>query len=113
MKPRSILVIEDYPDLRDTIIEVLSQNDCVCESAGSAEAIAKLAAKRYGTILLAPRLAIQGDPVLHYLMENQPGELEHVVVMQNPVRDDDESPDERCHVLMKPFSRAELLAAVS
>ena|ERR1051325_2559184 len=111
MKPRSILVIEDYADLRDTIMEVLSQNDCVCESVGSGEAIAKLAAKHYEMILLAPRLSIQGDPVMHYLMENQPAELEHVVVMQNPMRDE-ESPDERCHVLMKPFSRAQLLAAV-
>jgi CheY-like chemotaxis protein len=108
---RSILVVEDYPDLRSAISELLSRNDCECDAVGSSDAIAKLAANHYAKILIGPRLSITDDPVLHYLIENQPGELEHVVVMVNPGRDE-ESTDERCHMLMKPFSRDELLAVV-
>ena len=108
---RTVLIVEDYPDLRSALTELLSRNDCVCESVDSNGAIAKLAAKHYGTILLAPRLSITGDPVLHYLQENQPAELEHVVVMANP-NPEEEVPDERCHVLTKPFSREQLLALV-
>lgn len=108
---RSILVVEDYPDLRSAITELLSRNGCVCDAVDSEGAIEKLTAKHYETILVAPRLTIAGDPVLHYLIEHQPSELAHVVVLANPSHDE-ESPDVRCHVLTKPFSREQLLAAV-
>jgi DNA-binding response OmpR family regulator len=108
---RSILVIEDYPDLRAAISELLTQNDCVCDSVGSEGAIARLEANQYETILLAPRLAIRGDPVLHYLAEKQPAELSRVVVMTCPGQEDDEA-DARCHVLAKPFNREQLLAVI-
>lgn len=111
---RSILVVEDYPDLRDAIAGVLSRSGCVCDCVGSAGAIAKLRANRYEAILISPRLSIKNDPVLHFLAENQPAQLAHVVVMQSPdaTMENDEAPDERCHVLTKPFSRDELLAQV-
>lgn len=111
MMPRSVLVVEDYPDLRSAISEMLSRNGWVCESVESGDAIAKLAAKHYETILIGPRLSVAGDPVLHYLIEHQPGELGHVIVMTNPVAGD-EPADERCHVLTKPFTREQLLAMV-
>jgi CheY-like chemotaxis protein len=109
--PQSILVIEDYPDLRAAITEMLTQNDCACDSVDSNGAMEKLAAKHYERILIAPRLSIAGDPVLHYLLEQQPCNMENVVVMTNPAGDD-ETADERCHVLTKPFSREQLLAVL-
>jgi DNA-binding response OmpR family regulator len=111
---RSILVVEDYPDLRDVIAGVLSRNGCVCECVGTAGAIAKLRANHYEAILISPRLPIASDPVLHYLAENAPGQLSRVVVMQSPDANEEEAdaPDARCHLLTKPFSRDELLAQV-
>jgi CheY-like chemotaxis protein len=108
---RSILVVEDYTDLRLAITELLSRHGCVCDSVDSSGAIAKLAANHYETILLAPRLSISSDPVLHYLIENQPSELTHVVVMANPATQE-EAADDRCVVITKPFSRQQLLAVV-
>jgi len=110
---RSILVVEDYSDLRDAIAGVLSRNGCVCDCVGTAGAIAKLRANRYEAILISPRVPIATDPVLHFLTEQQPGEMQHVVLMQSPEgTDEDETPDARCLVLTKPFSRDELLAQV-
>jgi CheY-like chemotaxis protein len=109
---RSVLVVEDYPDLRTAIVDVLSRNDCVCDCLDSEQAIAKLRSTQYETILIAPRLSISGDPVLHFLAENQPNELSRVVVMTNPA-DEEETPDARCHVLAKPFSRDELLRQIA
>jgi DNA-binding response OmpR family regulator len=107
---RNILVVEDYPDLRSAIAGVLSRNDCVCDCVDTNGAIAKLRANHYQAILISPRLPIASDPVLHFLVENQPAELKHVVVMQNPEgADRDEAPDARYHLLTKPFSRDELL----
>ena len=108
----SILVVEDYPDLRDAIAEVLSRNDCVCDCVGSEGAIAKLRTTQYAAILLASRLSIKGDPVLTYLAQYQPAELAHVVLMSDPLNADD-MPDARCHVLTKPFGRDELLAQIA
>lgn len=110
--PRSILVVEDYPDLRAAIAGVLSRNDYVCDCVGSGEAIAKLRANHYQTIFLAPRLTISGDPVLRFIAENQPAELAHVVLMTEP-GSEDEAADARCHVLTKPFSREQLLASIA
>lgn len=109
---RSILVVEDYPDLRTAIVDVLSRNGCVCDCADAEAAIDKLRTNRYEAILIAPRLSISSDPVLGYLLANQPGELAHVVVMTNP-GNEEESPDARCGVLEKPFSRDELLMRVA
>ncbi|MDQ3283325.1 MAG: hypothetical protein M3Q69_18150, partial [Acidobacteriota bacterium] len=86
---RSILVVEDYPDLRSAIAELLSRNDCVCEAVDSDGAIAKLESAHYERILIGPRLSIAGDPVLDYLAEHQPAQMEHVVLMLNPAADED------------------------
>ncbi len=110
--PRSILVVEDYPDLRSTIADVLTRNDCVCDCVDHSGALAKLRDNDYEAILLAPRLAVADDPVLHYLAETRPAELARVVVMTNPDAVD-ESPDARCHVLEKPFSLDQLLAQLA
>jgi CheY-like chemotaxis protein len=109
--PRTILVVEDYADLRSAIAEMLSRNNCVCDCVDSSGAIEKLAANHYEAILIAPRLTITGDPVLHYLIENQPNELDRVVVLSNPAPEEEDT-DSRCHVLQKPFSREQLLAVI-
>jgi CheY-like chemotaxis protein len=109
---RSVLVVEDYPDLRTAIVDVLSRNDCVCDCLDSEQAIAKLRSTHYAAILIAPRLSISRDPVLHFLAEHQPAELSRVVVMTNSP-DDEDAPDARCHVLAKPFSRDELLMQIA
>jgi DNA-binding response OmpR family regulator len=111
-EPHSILVVEDYVDLRNTIADLLTRNNWVCDSVDIDGAVEKLRSCHYEMILLGPRLSIADDPVLHYLAEYEPGELAHVVVMTNPVTED-ESPDARCQVLPKPFSMEELLAAVT
>jgi CheY-like chemotaxis protein len=110
--PHSILLVEDYPDLRAAIAQMLARNDYVCECVDSDGAVEKLRANHYEAILIGPRLSISADPVLRYLTENQPAELEHVVVMTNPAADE-ELADARCHVLKKPFSREQLLAMVT
>ncbi|HET8797848.1 MAG TPA: hypothetical protein VFO89_09175 [Thermoanaerobaculia bacterium] len=109
---RNVLVVEDYPDLRAVIVDVLSRNGCDCECAENDTAIAKLRQNRYEAILIGPRLAIGSDPVLHFLIENQPGELDRVVVMANPVGGDEPGETPPCRVLMKPFGRDELLRVV-
>ncbi len=110
---RSILVVEDYSDLRDAIAGVLSRNGCVCDCVGTSDAIDKLRTNHYEAIVISARLPIASDPVLHFLAEHQPAELNHVVVMQNPDGEEpDEEPDARVHVLTKPFSSDELLKQV-
>jgi DNA-binding response OmpR family regulator len=110
---RNILVVEDYLDLRDAIAGVLSRNGCACDCVGTTDAIAKLRANHYEAILISPRLSISGDPVLHFIAEHQPAELDHVVVMQSPEADPvDETPDARLHLLTKPFSSDELMRQV-
>lgn len=110
--PRSILLVEDYSDLRSTIVDVLSRNDCVCECVDHNGAIEKLRDHDYEAILIAPRLSVADDPVLHYLSESRPAKLGRVVVMTNPGTTED-APDARCHVLQKPFSRDQLLARLA
>jgi CheY-like chemotaxis protein len=109
--PRSVLVVEDYSDLRAAIVDVLSRNGCVCDSAEAGAAIEKLRENRYEAIFVAPTLPIGSDPVLSYLVTHQPNELAHVVVMTNP-SDEAETFDSRCGVLEKPFSSDQLLTVL-
>lgn len=108
---RSVLVVEDYPDLRKTIAEVLERDEYVCECVDEAGAIARLRENHYDRILIAARLPIASDPVLHFLVENQPEELDNVVVMLSPATEE-EPRDSRWQTLKKPFSRDQLLVAV-
>lgn len=109
---RSVLVVEDYSDLRSTIVDVLSRNDCVCDCVDHAGALDRLREGDYAAILIAPRLNIADDPVLHFLAESRPDELRRVVVMTSPDTAE-EAPDARWQVLEKPFSRDQLLARLA
>ena len=106
----SVLVIEAYADLRSAIVDTLEKWDVECDSAASDEdAIGKLRARHYDTILIAPRLPIRSDPVVRFLCDSQPGELPKVVLMTTSEETDDPGP-EQCRVLAKPFSNRQLRA---
>lgn len=107
---QQVLVVEDYADLNSAITSALA-DEYDCTSVTSAEdAIGKLRANSYEAILLAPRLPIQDDPVMHFLHENQPDEIHKVILMTYP----DAGPaQEDCRVLVKPFNWAELAAELA
>ena len=106
MVQQHVLVVDDYPDLVSAITAALPECDCTTARTAD-EAIGKLRTHQYDRILLAPRLPIQDDPVMHFLHEFQPAEVRKVILMTFP---DSESPGDECPVLMKPFGRAELVA---
>jgi DNA-binding response OmpR family regulator len=109
---QKVLVVEDYADLNSAITAALS-NDYRCTSVRTAEdAIGKLRSDHYEVILLAPRLPIQEDPVMHFLHEQQPDEVHKVILMVAPDEDDDPEAEE-CRVLVKPFNRDELVAEMA
>jgi DNA-binding response OmpR family regulator len=109
----SVLVVEDYADLRSAIASALAKGDYACDTADCGEtAVDMLRDHRYTAILLAPRLPISSDPVVHFLEEFQPEEMGNVVLMTAPSDDADPDPG-RCRVLTKPFNRQELLATVA
>ncbi|HEY0593518.1 MAG TPA: hypothetical protein VGF40_17230, partial [Thermoanaerobaculia bacterium] len=78
----SVLVIEAYEDLRSAIVETLAKWNVECDAVATGEdAIGKLRARHYDTILIAPRIPIRSDPVVRFLSDSQPGELSKVVLM--------------------------------
>lgn len=106
----SVLVVEDYTDLCSAIVETLVRSKFDCESASSAEdAIGKLRAHHYETILLAPRMPIRTDPVMCFLNESQPGEVCKVILMTEPPIGGEAEPED-CRVLVKPFANEQLFA---
>jgi DNA-binding response OmpR family regulator len=108
----SVLVIEAYEDLRSAIVDTLATWQVACDSAASEEdAIGKLRARHYDTILIAPRIPIRSDPIVRFLRDSQPGELPKVVLMTRS-EEDDPGPEE-CRVLAKPFSNRQLRAKLS
>lgn len=107
---QQVLVVEDYADLNSAITAALA-DDYRCTSVATPEdAIRKLRSNHYEVILLAPRLPIQEDPVMHFLHENQPGEIHKVILMTYP---DSDAAEEDCRVLVKPFEWDELAAEIS
>lgn len=107
---QKILVVENYADLNSAITSALPE-DYACTSARTSdEAIDKLRANHYEVILLAPRLPIQDDPVMHFLHEYQPAEIAKVILMTDP---GDDTEREDCRTLVKPFNRADLVAKVT
>jgi DNA-binding NtrC family response regulator len=108
--PDTVLVVEDYTDLRSAIVDTLVRREYTCESARTADdAIVKLRAHHYGAILLSPRLPLREDPVMCFLHASQPEELHKVILMRAP--DVEEEPDsEDCRVLLKPFNNEQLFA---
>ena len=105
MRP-SVLVVEDYADLRSAIEATLVRHDYSCDSATSTDdAIVKLRDHEYEAILLAPTLPVKDDRVVRFLVENQPQELPKVILMTEPP----ESDDTEYRVLTK-FNNEELVA---
>jgi DNA-binding response OmpR family regulator len=105
MRP-SVLVVEDYADLRSAIVTALERQEYACDDAQTAEdAIDKLRHHHYEAILLSPTIPITEDPVIHFLDEFQPGERPKVILMTEPG-----ATEETQHVLLKPFGNAQLFA---
>lgn len=104
----SVLVVEDYVDLRSAIVAALSRQQYDCDCATSAEdAIVKLGSHDYAAILIAPKLPVSDDPVIHYLAVNRPGDMRKVIVMSDPA-----TSTQGCTLLEKPFTNAELFARI-
>ena len=109
----SVLVVENYADLRSAILAALARHDVVCDSAlDPADAVAKLTANDYQTILLAPTLPIRSDAVMRYLADHRPADLAKVVLMREPDDADDDASEQDCRMLLKPFGSEELFAEV-
>jgi DNA-binding response OmpR family regulator len=106
MRP-TVLVIEDYEDLRLAIAQALERNHYGCDAVKSPEdAIVKLRDHQYEAILISPRLPIADDPVVHYLAEHRPGDVAKIIVMSDPA-----TPTGQCRGLLeKPFTNQQLLA---
>jgi DNA-binding response OmpR family regulator len=93
-----VLVIEDYPDLRAAILATLDRAKYKCVGAASSEeAIGKLKSGKYSAIVLDPVADVGHDPVMIFLREQQPEQVEKVVVLG----------EEGLH---KPFNPADLVA---
>lgn len=108
---QQVLVVEDYADLNSAITKSLPGDEYECTCVRTSEAaIEQLKSHHYEVILLAPRLPIKDDPVMHFLHEQQPAEIGKVILMTFP---DSDTPEEDCRVLMKPFNREELFAELA
>ena len=104
----SVLVVEDYADLRSAISSALSREEYTCDCADSTtDAIAKLHQHDYDTILIAPRIPITNDPVLHYLAKFRPEQMSKVIVMS-----DRATPTEGSARIEKPFTNAALFELI-
>lgn len=105
----SVLVIENYADLRSSIVEALERRKFSCDSVSNSEdAVLKLRDNDYEAILIAPMVPIIDDPVIHYLAEHRPGEMRKVIVMSDPA-----TPTGDCGALLeKPFTNEQLLQCV-
>lgn len=106
----SVLVVEDYLDLCTMITDTLVEREFECDHVHSSEdAIAKLRKRHYSAILLSPHTPVDEDPVMHFLHEQQPEELQKVIIMAEPgtvVGKDEE-------MLSKPFNREQLFASIN
>jgi DNA-binding response OmpR family regulator len=104
---RSVLVVEDYADLRSALTAALARDDYRCECASSSdEAIALLRDHSYEAILLSPRLPVAEDPLVRYVKSHL--DAPRLIIMTEPEAD---TPRERTYrTLMKPFNREQLLA---
>ena len=108
----SILVIERYADLRAAIVNALSRGSYECDGADSADdAIEKLRHHHYDAILLSPTLPITSDPVMHFLIEEQPDQTPRVILMTEPDVEEAVPPADQ-RVLVKPFNNEQLFAKV-
>ena len=106
---RSILVVEDYADLRAALGALLVRDKCTCDYAGSsADALKMIHASDYDAVLFAPRLPIADDPLVQYVIAHPDG-APRLILMTDPLLDD-ETVAEPCRTLVKPFNHEELLA---
>ena len=105
----TVLVVEDYADLRSAIAEALSRGEYTCDQTSSAGAIEMLRTHKYSKILLSPTLPITEDPVMHFILYEQPDEVSKVVIMTEPDRVEEMGTNQ---FLVKPFNHEQLLAKV-
>ena len=108
---RSVLVVEDYADLRSAIVSSLERQDYACEAVTNSEdAVLKLRDHNhdYSAILISPKVPIADDPVMHYLVEHRPDDVRKVIVMSDPATATGE-----CSLLEKPFTNDEMFAKIT
>ena len=105
---RSVLVVEDYADLRSAIVSSLERQEYACEAVSTSEdAVLKLRDHDYSAILISPKVPIADDPVMHYLVENRPDDVKKVIVMSDPATATGE-----CPLLEKPFTNDQMFAKI-
>ena len=105
----SVLIVEDYADLRSAIADALTREEYTCDQTSSAGAIQLLREHRYSKILLAPTLPITDDPVMHFILAEQPDQVSNVVLMTEPDRVEELGTNQ---YLVKPFNNEQLLSKV-
>ena len=110
---RSILVVENHPDLRAEILAALDREEYECEGVGTgAAALLKLREHDYSYILLDTDAPTAGAELFASLAR-RPAELDHVILIT-----ENENPEEMpasasvCPTLCKPFDTKQLLARI-
>lgn len=113
---RSVLVVDDDDAIRTLISRVLLRADFdVAQAGNGSEALAKLRARRFQTVVLDLMMPVMsGFEVVEYLRTNDDAGAPCIVVVSAAGERDLQSIDSPLvrSVLRKPFDLPELLAAV-
>ncbi|HUP65856.1 MAG TPA: response regulator [Thermoanaerobaculia bacterium] len=115
--PRSALVIDDDPSIRNLVATILQREDFEVDLArDGSEALELLGARKYGLVLLdlmMPR--VNGYEVLAHLQENDPDTVNHVVVMTATSDADLAKLDQTglCGLIRKPFDLEDFRAYIT
>lgn len=100
-----VLVVEDYGDLRTAILAALTRAEVSCVGAASpADAIRKLRESRYSAIVIDPTVPLREDPVMLFLQEHQPAELQKIVILGEE--------SSQYPTIRKPFNSSDLVDRV-
>ena len=111
MKQERALVVENYSDLLMMISESLRQRKYRCDAVRDYdEAIDRLKDQAYGSILLDVTWPVTTNPVLRYLRDERPDQLQKVIIMTafDPHYLGLGELQEVCTFLRKPFGIDEL-----
>ena len=104
----SVLIVEDYADLRLALTETLARHAYTCDCAKTVEeALQMLQQREYAAILLSPTIPIKDDRIVRYIRDFRPAETAKIILMTDPP-EDNEGPQYR--TLAKPFNNEQLFA---
>jgi DNA-binding response OmpR family regulator len=105
MMSPSVLIVEDYADLRLALTETLVRHAYTCDCASTVDdALRKLQSGQYEAILLAPTIPIKDDRIVRYIREHRPSDVGKIILMTGPP-EGDETP---YRTLTKPFNNEQL-----